>query len=124
MPSPVHGIGLFTQENITKGQVIYTPSPQFDLQISKEDFLQIDDLSRKHIMHYGFRDSHNIWHLAFDNIRFCNHSKKPNIGKNLYVESYEIIALCNIKNGQELLQNFSDFENPLRKELFRKSIPS
>ncbi len=125
--SSIHGIGLFAAEKIKKGEVVYTPSGLLDVNVSISEFALLDEISRWHITHYGFRDRGcKRYHLAFDNIRFCNHSKKPNIGsKALWshnqkfkgLHDYQIIALCDIQEGVELLQDFNDFEDPIREAL-------
>jgi len=36
--SKKHGIGLFTEEDLVKGQLIYTASPLLDLNLTQEQF--------------------------------------------------------------------------------------
>lgn len=115
--SKIHGIGLFAGQDIKSGTVIYKTSPGLDLELSEEQFKKIDDASKRLIQHYGYQSKENKkWHLAFDNIRFCNHSEKNNLTKSKIYGTDHLIATKNIKKGEELLQNYNEFEN-LREEL-------
>ena len=88
-----------------------------DLTISQEDFDTLDIFSQQHIKHYGYFDTRSEqWHLAFDDIRFCNHSKDSNITQKESNSEYVLVAKRDIKKGEELLQDYSEFEE-LREEL-------
>ena len=41
--SKFHGIGLFTDEDLKKGQLVYTASPLLDVNITREQFDQLDE---------------------------------------------------------------------------------
>lgn len=58
----------------------------------------------------------NKWHLAFDDIRFCNHSKNGNVTISKNDTKYQLIAKRNINQGEEITQDYKEFEK-LRKEL-------
>ena len=115
--SPIHGVGLFASGVIPKGTEIYKPSPRLDILLSNENFQKLDTFSQQQIKHYGYFDTQsNKWHLAFDDIRFCNHSKDSNITQDPNTDTYTLIAKRDIKAGEELTQDYSEFEN-LRDEL-------
>jgi len=42
--SKVHGIGLFTDENLKMGQLVYTASPILDVNITQEQFNSLGEL--------------------------------------------------------------------------------
>jgi len=112
--SPLHGIGLFSGENIAPWTKIYAPNPELDLFISPEKFLTLSNSDQETIQHYGYLDSKSGggWHLAFDDIRFCNHSSRWNITLKQGI----LYANRAIKAGEELTQNYEEFES-LRSEL-------
>ncbi len=115
--STAHGIGQFAGQFIAKGSVVYQPSPNFDMDISDADFQKLDMFSMEHIRHYGYFDKRTgRWHLAFDDIRFCNHADVGNISADTEATEYKLIAVKDIVVGEELLQNYREFEQ-LRKDL-------
>ncbi len=109
--SDVHGIGLFARENIKKGTIIYVPNDLLDIKLSKEEFKKLSVFDQKIIKHYGFLNS-GVWHLAFDDIRFLNHSFNSNVTE----VGGKLIAKYDIAVGEELLQDYREFEE-LREEL-------
>lgn len=105
--SKIHGIGLFAYEDIAKGTKIYQPSPDLDLSLSLDQYNKLDRNDQKVIKHYGYLSKHdNKYYLAYDNIRFCNHSKKPNVA----LRGDEYFVARNIRKGEELLCDYSEFE--------------
>jgi len=111
--SKLDGIGLFAEEDIPEGKVVYSINPKLDLFISQEEFANIGENEKETISHYGYFDKkENKWHLSFDDIRFCNHSKDSNI----ILKGHELIAKKDIQKGEEITQDYSEFEN-LREEL-------
>lgn len=108
-----HGIGLFAGEDISKGEKIYTENLSLDLLLSESEFSMLSDDEKKTIKHYGYFDKNKRkWHLAFDDIRFCNHSVDP----NLILKDGSLVAKKDIKKDEELTQDYRDFEE-LRAEL-------
>ncbi len=105
--SGVHGLGLFADEPIAQEQLVYTSNPDLDLVLSKAAFEMLAPEEQAHIAHYGFKDTMGFWHLAHDDIRFCNHSKNGNV--TLTEEG--IVATRDIDKGEELLQDYGEFED-------------
>ncbi len=110
-PSPIHGIGVFADENITKDFCVVEASPLLDVNLTPEEFNSLTPLEQKEIQHHGHFDKIlDKWHVDFDMTRFANHSTMPNL-KQLYNEKgYYIVTLQNIQRGDELTINYSDFE--------------
>ena len=105
--SRLHGIGLFADENILKGQKVYTENPTLDLFLSDEELSKLPANEKAIIQHYGYFDRRkNKWHLSFDDIRFCNHSPDGNIT----LQNGVSVAKKDIKAGEELTQDYSEFE--------------
>ncbi len=78
--SPLHGIGLFADEKISKGEVVYTASPLLDVNVTKAQFISLDDREKQEIQYWGFWDDpNNVWHVDFDVSKFINHSFQPTL---------------------------------------------
>lgn len=107
--SIIHGIGLFADEDILKGEIIWTPSDIFTLHIDKNDFEELHESDKSMVRHYGyFHKEMGIWHFGSDNSRFINHSKDPTITRTDTGDGVQ--ALRDILKGDELTQNYTDFE--------------
>lgn len=88
--SPVHGRGLFARRNIRKG----TELGQCKVKKAKGDgpyVLDIDDTGERYRV---------LCHL-----RYINHGRKPNVA---YYDDLSVVALKNIKAGEELLHHYGD----------------
>jgi uncharacterized protein len=106
--SQVHGIGLLADQNIEKGNLIYSPSPLLDVDITSEEFNALSPSEKKEVMYYGyFNYKTNKWHVAFDAIRILNHSPKDvaNVSQD---GDMIMTALRDIKKGEELLQDYTE----------------
>jgi len=90
--SKFHGIGLFTGEDLKKGQMVYTASPLLDVNITREQFDQLDEKEKREIEYWGFWDEpNNLWHVDFDVSKFINHSHEPTLTQDQnYQDAYLI----------------------------------
>ena len=101
--SKLHGIGLFAEENLKKGQVIYTASPLLDVDISKQQFNSLDEKEQREIKYWGFWDEpNNVWHVDFDNSKFINHSFEPTLTQDSKHKDAYLVTTKNIKKGKNL----------------------
>ena len=117
--SNTHGVGLFTKEDIKKGTLIAKRSPKLDVDITPKDFASLNDIEKADVLYWGFYDkATNLYHVTFDNIRFLNHSDNANVTEGM--GSYEIFSKRDIKKGEELTQNYLEFEK--EEDLFRRGI--
>ncbi len=112
-PSPIHGIGLFADESAVKGERVYTSNNNLDLIVTPEQLSRLSEDVQRTIKHYGMLNrKEKCWCLAFDDIRFCNHSKNA----NLTLQEYALVATRDIQKGEELTHNYAEIED-LREEL-------
>lgn len=119
--SKLYGIGLFSEENLKKGQVVYTASPLLDVNITQEQFDSLDEKEKAEIKYWGFWDEpNNAWHVDFDNSKFINHSYNPTLTQDPKHRDAYLIAARDIKAGEELTQNYLEFEN--EDDLRRRGI--
>lgn len=108
-PSAIEGVGVFSAEMITKGQIIYQFEPEFDRLIAKEELPLMPISIRKFIDRYTYPHPSlkNMLVLDADNGRHMNHSLTPNTDFRDAVFGY---ALRDIHPGEELVCNYADFE--------------
>lgn len=121
--SELHGIGLFANEDIKKGQLIYTASPLLDLNITREEFDELEQKEKDEILWWGFFDQPSqMWHVDFDVSKFINHSPNATVTQNESHDEAYLIATRDIRPGEELTQNYLEFET--QTDLERRGITS
>lgn len=103
--SPIHGIGLFADEDIPKGTVVWEFDPLIDKAISPEDIKSLRPLARELIDTYAFYDN-GKYVLCGDHARFTNHSDDPNLGSTPDTS----FALRDIKKGEEITDNYNSYD--------------
>lgn len=118
-----HGIGLFADEDIPKGAIIYTASPTLDLNITQEQFDSLDEKEKAEVRYWGFFDEPSQkWHVDFDVSHFMNHSYDSTTTQDSNHDEAYLIATRDIKKGEELTQNYLEFET--QEDLAARGIPS
>ncbi len=116
-PSKIHGIGLFANENISKGTLIWQYNPELDIKITKECLNSLPDVARDRILHYSYyNDNENLYILCFDDARFFNHSETPNTIDDSSLES-AVIAAKDIVIGEEITSNYLVFDGDAMRKL-------
>jgi SET domain-containing protein len=121
--SDLHGVGLFADENIKQGQLIYTASPLLDLNITQEQFDSLDQKEKDEILWWGFFDQPSqMWHVDFDVSKFINHSDHATVTQDENHDEAYLVATRDIKSGEELTQNYLEFE--AQEDLERRGIKS
>ena len=119
--SKFHGIGLFTGEDLKKVQMVYTASPLLDVNITREQFDQLDEKEKREIEYWGFWDEpNNLWHVDFDVSKFINHSHEPTLTQDQNYQDAYLITTRNVKAGEELTQNYLEFET--EEDLIKRGI--
>ena len=110
--SDLHGVGLFADQDIPAGTVIYTASPLLDLNINNDTYEALSDLEKKEVRWWGFWDeTNNVWHVDFDVSKFINHSPDATTTQDPQFKDAHLIAARDIKKGEELTQNYLEFES-------------
>jgi SET domain-containing protein len=106
-PSLIAGIGLFADQDIPKGTVVWKYNSELDLLFSKDQIEVLSPASKKQFLNYAFLDKkYDKYMLCGDDGRFFNHSEMPNCD-----DSAEdiTIALRDIQKGEELTVNYVSF---------------
>ncbi len=69
--SGIHGIGLFADEFIPKGAILWKFNSLFDLRCSEEDIERLSESSREQIQKYSYREKQpGLYVLCGDDARF------------------------------------------------------
>lgn len=105
-PSTISGIGIFATHDIPIGTSLFSGSLSSRKMNSK-------DVPSVLLQYCIFLDKDKcLCPRRFDRMEiiwFLNHSKKPNIKKTSYKK---IIAISNIKAGEEILIDYNEFNEP------------
>jgi SET domain-containing protein len=113
--SSIDGIGVFTSVKISKGQVVWRFVPGLDRIITKNKIDKLPKIYQDHIRKCGFlpKDSKNYL-LSIDNDIYSNHSPKHNLIEDTtkaYKVTPSLVARRDIKIGEELTQNYFEYDN-------------
>lgn len=112
-PSSINGIGLFADQFIPKGTVVWKFMPNFDLLMSEQEINKLSKPARDQFYHYAYLDKkHGRYMLCFDDARFFNHTKNPNCDEK--IDDITIAARI-IQVGEELTVNYKDFYGDIDK---------
>jgi hypothetical protein len=119
--SKLHGVGLFTDEDLDKGQLVYTASPLLDVNLTKKQFNSLDGKEKMEIRYWGFWDKINkVWHVDFDNSKFINHSFNATLTQDPSFKDAYLITTRKVKKGEELTQNYLEFES--KNDILKRGI--
>ena len=106
--STIEGIGLFADQYIPKGTVVWKFDPSIDLVLSKEEIDRLSKPSQEQFYKYAYLDKERgKYLLCGDDARFFNHSPKPNCDET--IDNDLTIAMHNIEAGEELTINYKEF---------------
>lgn len=113
--SPVAGIGLFSGQDLKKGDIVWRFHKAVDLVYSTtilgnpETPDVLEEMLRKHA--YPLNNAYEFLVLPLDNDRYFNHSDNPNVGdgEEFGLPGYEV-ALRDIKKGEELTCDYRRFD--------------
>lgn len=117
-----HGIGLFADEDISQGKLVYASSPLLDVNLSTEEFNSLSDEEKQEVRWWGFFDEPSQkWHVDFDVSHFINHSYEGTVTQDPHYKDAYLVTTRNIKKGEELTQNYLEFES--KEDLAKRGIP-
>jgi SET domain-containing protein len=112
--SKISGIGLFANQFIPKGTVIWVFQPGFDIRIHKNELEELPRIAREAFLKYCYLNvTTNKYILCFDDARFFNHSDFPNCIEADSPDGEEegiTVAARDILPGEELTSDYRDFD--------------
>ena len=107
-PSSIHGLGVFTEEYVEAGTVLWVWDEGIDQKIPIELVDKLPQNCKNFFKHYSWVENGKCM-LCSDNERYINHSDDPNCtsikGQNF------TIAKRNIQIGEEITQNYKTFDD-------------
>ena len=69
--SSIHGIGVFADQPIKKGTVIWKFMPEFDISFSKQEVEKLSNPAKEQFYHYAYFDKkYGKYVLCSDDARF------------------------------------------------------
>ena len=105
--SRISGIGLFANEYIPKGTIIWKFEPSIDVLLSKEEINRLSDPAKAQVFNYAFLDmDYKKYMLCGDDARFFNHSSDNNCTDEF---PNITVALKDIAEGEELTVDYRKF---------------
>lgn len=112
--SSISGIGLFANQDIAKGDLIWKMTSISVFQITPERYKELSQIEKDFIIDkdYYWLDKYGNYLIPIDDSRFVNHSNNPNI---IEIEENICIASRNIKQNEELT---IDYKTLIPKELW------
>lgn len=107
--SHVAGLGLFADEDINNGEIVWTFHPSIDKEVDLSEWIDLP------IHCWNYMISHS-WicnftgkrFMSFDNDRFTNHSDDPNISED---DTGNMLANRHIKKGEEILCDYEEIHD-------------
>ena len=103
--SAIHGLGVFAGERIRKRTKIWRFVEGFDRAYSPKQFSKLPKPAREFLKNYGYRVDGEIL-FTVDNDRHINHSEDP----NTFLKSGYAIARRNIRKGEEITNDYREFD--------------
>ena len=113
-PSSIPGFGLFADQDIPMGTIIWKFTPGFDQKFTREQILAWPDLLQIFIYKYCWRSKKSkLYCFASDDGRFFNHSDNPNCLSAYSEDEEEVVtrALRDISSGEEITDDYDSFED-------------
>lgn len=131
--SEIAGMGLFADQDIKKGDIIWKYTPETCNVFTQEQFQVLlnsfhkteKELIKYYLIYTYYQKFLNGVVLCLDNGRFVNHSESPNLGGPSHLSpdvawQYSV-ALRDIKKGEELTENYNNYDSSdWLEELCRK----
>ena len=77
-PAGAKGLGVFADESIKKGQVVWRYEEVFCRSFPDEQVQAMEPLQREFMLKYSTPED-GFWYLDLDNTRFMNHSDDNNV---------------------------------------------
>ncbi len=124
--SEIQGLGVFADQFIPAGAVVWELHPQFDLQFPLEALNELPQFARDRIMHFAYVDKRTgMGILCADDARFMNHSDDPNTRTIVDENGHEHdLAVRDIHPGEEITCDYHEFDDDVAAKLAQDPAPT
>jgi len=107
----VHGIGLFADEDIARGRLVWEFHPSVDIAYTEEQWQALQSgaapESLEQVRKYSYKEG-GRYIVCIDNAQFMNHrSEEPNVVNDKL--SNTMRAVRDILRGEELFCDYSEY---------------
>lgn len=112
--SPINGIGLFADQDIKKGELVWREHPVFHRIISYTEYDELPPMNKEFVKKHATEyQNEGMFYLDLDDTRFINHSENPNTE---WSEKWtdKAYALRDITTGEEITVDYLKL-NPFSK---------
>ena len=113
LPSPIEGLGLYADEFIPKGTILWKFTPGFDIKFSADELNDFPELVQQFLLRYAYKSKRsNLYVLAVDDAKYFNHSSSPNTNSEYAGTDDEVTtrAIVDIQKGEEMTDDYDLFE--------------
>lgn len=108
---PNGGLGLFADQDIPKGFILWEFNKIVDVTIPVEKLEYLIKVEKDYIKKYAYREGDNLI-LCSDDDKYINHSDTPNVLDIFDERNFSVsVAARDIKAGEELLCDYSTFDD-------------
>lgn len=102
------GFGLRASQFIPKGTIIWAHD-KFDVVITGKEMEHLEEIYKKTLIKYAYRNQHGDFIFYWDNARFMNHS----FDSNCILTAYDFeIAIRDIAAGEEITSDYGCYNVP------------
>jgi len=118
--SPINGKGVFALENISKGEVVWRYKPDKDRVLSVGDYEKLDSNEKSKLDRIAYLSpstNRYVYPPENDPALFTNHSVDNNLSvvfDKLVSDEPFFVANRDIKIGEELTNNYLDFDEAIK----------
>lgn len=106
--SNIQGIGLFANQYIKRGSIVWELDTLVDKLYDEEIFDLIRSPTKEALCKYSYKMGGKII-VCGDDARFINHSKHPNCIED--EKTLNSIAAYDIMSGEEITENYASFDD-------------
>jgi uncharacterized protein len=108
-PSSIEGLGVFSDEFIPAGGLIWDFNPKFDILVNEMELGSLPPHVQSYIARYSYPHLEMAGHrvIDVDNGKYMNHSLTPNTDFRIFAKGY---AIVDIAQGQEITCNYHEFD--------------
>lgn len=108
-PSTIQGLGVFVDEYVPRGSLIWKYNPKFDILVNELELGALPPHVQMFIGRYSYphleMEGHRV--IDVDNGKYMNHSLTPNTDFRIFDVGYSLVDLA---PGDEITCNYHEFD--------------